>query len=185
VSSSAQIVTRALKRLGLVEPGETPAAADAEDGLAALNAMLAGWQADGINVSPDVPLPAKHEEGVVAMLAVRLAEDYGRSPGPILLRDAGQGLRRIEADYVSAPLAVFDLALIASPSKVYPIMSTTIDDWAVSTAYALFDRVLADDRHIYECIIAGTSASSGDGPHGTGANIEDGTATWRFTGFDS
>lgn len=185
MSSSAQIVTRALKRLGLVEPGETPAAADAEDGLAALNAMLAGWEADGLNLSPDVPLPAKHEEGVVAMLAVRLAEDYGKSPGPVLLRDAGTGMRRLEADYVSAPLASFDLALVAMPSKVQPIVTNEVDDWAVSTAYSAFDRVLADDRNIYECIIAGTSASTGNGPHGTGPNIEDGTATWRFVGFNT
>jgi hypothetical protein len=184
MSSSAQIVTRALKRLGLVEPGETPAAADAEDGLAALNAMLAGWAADGINVSPDVPLPAKHEEGVTALLAVRLSEDYGRSPGPILLRDANAGMRRLEADYVSAPLASFDLALVGSPSKVYPITELTLDDWAASTAYEIEDRVLADDRHIYECIIAGTSGASSE-PHGTGQQINDGTVTWRFVGFNS
>lgn len=64
-------------------------------------------------------------------------------------------------------------------------MESTVSDWAVSTAYSLFDQVLADDRNIYECIIAGTSASTGSGPHGTGAQITDGTATWRFVGFNS
>jgi hypothetical protein len=181
MSSSAQIVTRALKRLGLVEAGETPAAADAEDGLAALNAMLAGWEADGINVSPDVPLPAKHEEGVTALLAVRLAPDYNRTPNPLVFSDAEKGMERLYADYISAPLASFDCALRGMPS-VGLIATATIDDWAVSTAYLEYDRVEAN-RKIYECIVAGTSASTGDGPHSSGAEITDGTVTWRFIEF--
>jgi hypothetical protein len=180
MSTSAEIVTRALKRLGLVEPGESPAAADAEDGLAALNAMIAGWEADGINVSPDVPLPAKHEEGVTALLAVRLAPDYNRTPSPLVFADAEKGMERLYADYISAPIAAFDSAL-HMPS-VYTTLISDTDDWAVSTAYAEFDRVEAN-RKIYECIVAGTSASSGDGPHSSGPEISDGTVTWRFIEF--
>jgi hypothetical protein len=181
VSSSAEIVTRALKRLGLVEPGESPAAADAEDGLAALNAMLAGWEADGINVSPDVPLPAKHEEGVTALLAVRLAPDYGKEPSALVYADASKGLTRLEADYISAPLATFDHAIVNTPARM-TIATASVDDWAVSTAYLEFDRVEAN-RKIYECIVPGTSATTGDGPHSSGAEITDGTVTWRFIGF--
>jgi hypothetical protein len=181
VSSSAQIVTRALKRLGLIEPGESPAAADADDGLAALNAMLAGWQADGIDVSPDVPLPAKYEEGVVAMLAVRLAPDYGKEPSALVFADAAKGMTRLEAGYISAPLATFDCALRGMPSVMTTVMAAT-DEWAASTAYAEFDRIEAN-RKIYECIVAGTSASTGSGPHSSGAVIADGSAQWRFIGF--
>jgi hypothetical protein len=181
VSSSAQIVTRALKRLALVEPGETPAAADAEDGRAALNAMIAGWAADGIDVSPDVPLPAQYEEGVVAMLAVRLAPDYGKDPSVLLMADADKGMRRLEAGYISAPLASFDCALRNMPSVMTTVIAS-VDAWAQSTAYAEFDRVEAN-RKIYECIVAGTSSSTGAGPHSSGAVITDGSVTWRFIGF--
>jgi hypothetical protein len=181
VSSSAQIVTRALKRLSLVAPGEDPAAADAEDGLAALNAMLAGWAADGINVSPDVPLPAKHEEGVVALLAVRLAPDFGREAPAQVHADADKGMARLQSDYISAPLASFDCALRGMPS-IGLIATATVDDWAVSTAYLEFDRVEAN-RKIYECIVAGTSASSGVGPQANSDEITDGTVTWRFLGY--
>jgi hypothetical protein len=181
MSSSAQIVTRALKRLALVEPGESPAAADAADGLAALNAMLAGWEADGINVSPDVPLPAKHEEGVTALLAVRLAGDYGKEAGSQVYADARTGMARLEADYISAPLAVFDSALVGMPSRGI-IQVTASDDWAVSTAYAELDRVEAN-RKIYEAIVAGTSASTGSGPSANSDEIDDGTVTWRWVGY--
>jgi hypothetical protein len=181
MSSSAQIVTRALKRLNLVAPGEDPAAADAEDGLAALNAMLAGWQADGVNVSPDVPLPAKHEEGVVALLAVRLAPDYGKEASALVYADASKGMDRLYADYISAPIATFDQAIVNTPSRS-TIATASVDDWATSTAYLEFDRVEAN-RKIYECIVAGTSASTGAGPHSSGAVITDGTVTWRFIGY--
>jgi hypothetical protein len=181
MSSSAQITTRALKRLGLVEPGESPAAADAEDALAALNAMLAGWQADGINVSPDVPLPAKHEEGVVALLAVRLAPDYGKEASPQVYADASKGMRRLQADYITPALSRFDLAMTDTSARWLTTIAAT-NAWAVSTAYAEADRVEAN-RKIYECIVAGTSASTGNGPHSSGAVITDGTVTWRFLGF--
>lgn len=182
MSSSAQIVTRALKRLNIIQPAESPSAEEAADGLAALNAMIAGWQADGINVSADVPLPSMHEEGVVALLAVRLASDYGKEPSALLLLDASTGMRRLEGAYISAPLAAFDTALTSSPSRPQTFV-TTVDDWVASTAYDAGDRVLADDRMLYECIVAGTSASSGSGPHDTGANITDGTVTWRWVGY--
>jgi hypothetical protein len=181
MSSSAQIVTRAYKRLGLVEPGEDPAADMAADGLAALNAMLASWAAHGVNVSPDVPLPAKHEKGVTALLAVDLSAEYPGSLTPRVEADAADGWQALQADYISAPLATFDCALVGMPSKGQ-IMTATLDDWAVSTAYAEYDRVEAN-RRIYECIIAGTSASTGDGPHSAGPEITDGTVTWRFIGF--
>jgi hypothetical protein len=182
VSTSAQIVARALKRINVVAAGEDPSAVDAADGLAALNAMIAGWAADGINISPDVPLPSKHEEGVVAMLAVRLAPDYGRMPSPLVTEAANEGMYRLEADYISAPLARFDTALVDMPSRGMMVIAS-VDDWVATTAYSLGDRVLADDRHIYECIIVGTSGSTG--PHGTADEYLDGTVTWRFVGFNS
>ena len=50
--------------------------------------------------------------------------------------------------------------------------------WAGSTAFALSDRVV-NGGNGYQCITAGTSASSG-GPTGTGSSISDGTAEWKY-----
>lgn len=181
MSSSAQIVTRALKRLKIVEPQESPSADEAADGLAALNAMIAGWQADGVNISSDVPLPAKHEEGVVALLALRLAPDYGATPGASVLLDAKRGWSRLQADYLSAPMARFDRALTRMPSQQI-VELDDVEDWAASTSYSVGNKVKAN-RKVYECVVAGTSASSGDGPNGTGPEITDNTVTWRFWSF--
>jgi hypothetical protein len=50
--------------------------------------------------------------------------------------------------------------------------------WLGSSAYALGDNCV-NGANLYECITAGTSASSG-GPTGTGTDITDGTAHWRY-----
>jgi hypothetical protein len=51
--------------------------------------------------------------------------------------------------------------------------------WVGSTAYVVGALVLNDTNKIYECVTAGTSASSG-GPTGTGSAITDGTVVWNY-----
>ena len=53
-----------------------------------------------------------------------------------------------------------------------------ISAWAPSTSYAVGNR-RSNGGNAYQCIIAGTSASSG-GPAGTGSSITDGGATWKY-----
>lgn len=56
-----------------------------------------------------------------------------------------------------------------------------VSAWATETAYVLADRRANDSGKVYECITAGTSAASG-GPTGTGSDITDGTAHWKYVG---
>jgi hypothetical protein len=57
---------------------------------------------------------------------------------------------------------------------------TPAPDWTALTTYAVGDRVLNDTGPLtYTCITAGESAASG-GPTGTGSDITDGTAHWKF-----
>lgn len=177
MSSSAQIVARALRRLRVISSGEDPSAEDAADGLAALNAMIAGWEADGVKVSGDVPLDARFEEGVVALLAVRLADDYGASPSAGVVSDAGRGWSRLQAAFKHIPLAQFDTALRNMPSQRYfgGVGSTPL--WKVKTEYAVGDQVQSNGR-LYECITAGTSGILN--PLATSSSIPDGSVTWKW-----
>jgi hypothetical protein len=177
VSSSAQIVSRALRRLKVIGAGEDPSADDAADGLAALNAMIAGWEADGVKVSGDVPLDARFEEGVVALLAVRLADDFGTSPSAGVVRDAENGWSRLQAAFNHVPLAQFDSALRNMPSQRYWLSVGNPDLWAQKTAYSIGDQVQSNGR-LYECTVAGTSGILA--PLGTASSIADGTVTWQF-----
>ena len=65
-----------------------------------------------------LPFDASLEAGVIAMLAVRLAEDYGITPGPVLLRDADRGEARLAAAFLHVPKASFDAALTRTPSQI-------------------------------------------------------------------
>ena len=55
-------------------------------------------------------------------------------------------------------------------------------DWGAGTAYGVGNKVLNDRERVYECISAGTAASSGNGPTGTGQSISDGSVTWKWIG---
>lgn len=177
MSSSAQIVSRALRRLRLIGAGEDPSADDAADGLAALNAMIAGWQADGIEVSGDVPLDARFEEGVVALLAVRLADDYGASPSAGVVRDAQAGMQRLQAAFFNIPVAQFDIALSHSNTQNAPHANWPPALWARKTEYRVGEQVQSNGR-LYECTTAGTTGILN--PLGTASSIPDGTVVWMW-----
>lgn len=51
--------------------------------------------------------------------------------------------------------------------------------WAGTHAYVVGDRVFSDTQRIYQCITAGTSASS-PAVSGTGTDITDGTVHWKM-----
>ena len=53
--------------------------------------------------------------------------------------------------------------------------------WAVSTAYEVFDSVVAGGNS-YVCTTAGTSSGAGSGPTGTGSEIADGSVLWNWVG---
>lgn len=179
MSSSGDIVKRALKRIGIVAPGEDVDAADAQDGGAALNAMIASWQNDGVDISPDVPVASKHEDGIVALLAVRLAPDYGKVANVQIQADAQRGWDGLLADYIRVPSAQFDPALSNMPSQRQWVGRTNPALWKPQCAYSVGDIVQYRGR-VYECSIAGTSGAT-SGPTGRGTVI-DGTVTWVFSG---
>ena len=90
------------------------------DGKKALDLMLSGWAARGVNVDAAIPLPAKHERGIVALLAMNLSDDYRQTPGPSVQRDAEDGWRALEAAYITAPDATFDKTLVRTQGRLWP-----------------------------------------------------------------
>lgn len=55
--------------------------------------------------------------------------------------------------------------------------------WETSTAYTVGTRITngaGGAASTYQCTTAGTSASSGSGPSGTGSAIADGSCVWEF-----
>lgn len=182
MATATEISTRALRRIGAIDALQSPSAADIAASNEALNAMIASWEAEGLS-GDYLPIDSRFEQGVVAMLAVRLSEEYGKSPGAVLVRDADNGWNALQAAYFAIPASKFENGL------AYSGPYTTLDDfilgsetpitfgpWQASTAYSL--RVfVSNGANLYELSTAGTSASSG-GPTGTGSAIADATCVW-------
>lgn len=182
MATTQEISTRALRRIKVLSPDESLSGDMLTSATEALTAMVNSWEAEGL--SGDIlPIDARFEQGLVAMLAVRMAEEFGKEPGPVLLRDADMGWKAIQAAFFAVPKSTFDRAVTYTGPDLGQgiILGQTTEgyaDWAASTEYELRDFVI-NEKALYECITAGTSASSG-GPAGTDAEITDGTVEWCF-----
>ena len=186
MTTSAVLAARALRRLQVTAAGGTPSGASQADAEQALTDLHLSWRANGLTV-PALPLDERFDQGIVAMLAVRLSEDYGKQPGPVLIRDANEGRRQIAAAFFAVPASRFDDALTSTGHDYGDgVLLGQSDDnysaWQASTAYVL-RRYVVNGANLYECIVAGTSASSG-GPTGTDSSITDGTVTWSFVSIN-
>lgn len=180
MATTTQIVTRALRRLGVVPSGGTPSAEDLADGEEALNAMVASFNAEGL-IGISLPVEDRFEQGLVALLAVRLADEYGKTPGAVLLGDADTGRSQISSAYFPVPATRFEDALkytghFSDIGFIIGAQEENYGVWKASTEYPL-RRYVRNGANLYECVVAGTSAASG-GPSGTDAVIVDGTVTW-------
>jgi hypothetical protein len=182
MTSNAVIAARALRRLKVIGAGATPSAESADDAVQALVDMHASWNAEGL-VVPALPLDERFDQGLVAMLAVRLAEDYGKTPGPVLTRDAQNGEAQIHAAFFPVPASRFDNTIIhtghyADVGYIIGAGDENYMVWEPNTDYAL-RRYVRNGANLYESTVAGTSAATG-GPTGTDQAIVDGTVTWVF-----
>lgn len=177
-----QIAERALKRLGLVQSGDSASDTDVSDATTALSAMISSWNLNGLSSLPSTAetYEDRFEQPLVALLAVRLAEEYGATVGPVLARDADDGMKAIEASHFFVPESRFESAL----SNIGPLWSDgyiitepeNYGAWEASTAYEPRTFVV-NNENLYECVTGGTSASSG-GPTGEASSITDGTVVW-------
>ena len=71
-------------------------------------------------LSDAFPLPAQFEEGVTAMLAVRIAPQYGTDPSQLTLRKASDGENALLAAYMTIRPASADNGIIRMPSQIWP-----------------------------------------------------------------
>ncbi len=118
MATARKLVSRALRRIGYLDPGEPLDADDGKVGLDALNAMMHGWATKGLtfthttlpNINAEVPLHERHEQGLVAMLAVELTDEFApEALTPILVRAAANGWSGICGQYFCVPPSRNDL----------------------------------------------------------------------------
>jgi hypothetical protein len=126
MSTVRDLIERAHRRLGEVGFGQAMTPERADHGLNCLNEMCHGWKAENVDIgftdkalNDPFFLGSEYFGGVAALLAVRLAEDYGNnlSQLPSILRDATTAWRSLQAAYIQAPAADIDRALQNLPSQ--------------------------------------------------------------------
>lgn len=85
MTTAREVIYRALRQLGVSDPDETPTGRQASDALVALNAMVHGWKANGVDVGHadwtlddevDLEIDPEFVRGLSAMLAIDLAPEY-------------------------------------------------------------------------------------------------------------
>lgn len=118
------VVARAMRELNLIGAGDDPDAAEADKALDMLNAMASGWSADNIHtgwsevaLSDDFPLDERHVEGVIYMLAERIAGSRGQPLTAGQRLGAELGRSRLMADYKVLEWLRVDDGLQAMPSQ--------------------------------------------------------------------
>lgn len=119
-------IKSALRRLGVIRSGENLSPDEAADGLESLNFMLHRWELDGIRLnhidftlSSALPWPPNHREPIVCNLAVRLADEYGKSIPQGVLGGAMTGYTDLQNYYADPKDAQFDDDLVATRLNYY------------------------------------------------------------------
>lgn len=127
------IVTRAMRRGGILALDQGPEAAEADEILAALNGMIFGWGKKGViipsytakTLNDLFPLDEAYDDGVTAMLAVRIADENGIALKPATVQAADECWKDLLAEYLDiAETAEFDPVLTNMPSQRLLLGST-------------------------------------------------------------
>lgn len=117
-NTARQVISKALKRIGILSEEAAMTAPQAVDGLSSLNDMMHGFNAMGIayghtdlTLDSVVNVPDEQVRDVVLLLCAELADPYGKSIGPALQRSIDGALSSLQAFYHVPPTAQLDPGL--------------------------------------------------------------------------
>lgn len=115
-----KIVTRALRKIGVIDAGETPSAVDFETAVEELNSMMMEWESEGLafgwvsveNPSDAIPLLIEDESAVVYNLAVRCAPEWDMEASGTVVSLASELRKNVgERRLASMPLSANNYAI--------------------------------------------------------------------------
>lgn len=117
-----ELMSRSLRMLLVLDPGQTVGGAEAATNLPALNHMMARWEEDGVsvgwvpvtNTASTVTAPDSALEGIAANLAVVLAPEYGVTPSEVVAGMADSGYRAIQRDSIKDTIEADEMAHLPS-----------------------------------------------------------------------
>ena len=123
MTTTADIVTAALREIGVVANDVDASTAEISNGVSKLNRMLAAWKLAGVDVdafelesTDDFPLESEYHEGAVYLLAQRMSSEY-MLPANF---NADNFLRLLQAAHMTIEEATIPLGLRQMPSQYWP-----------------------------------------------------------------
>jgi len=127
------IVTEAIRELGILDSTEEPSSEDTRDTLRILNRMMNGWAAQGVDIghvdmgpNDEFMLNTEYEHAAVMMLAKEAAGIFNEPVTASLLQAHADSWGVIQAGYIEAPRTEFDRTLLRLPSqRLFGIATTT------------------------------------------------------------
>lgn len=118
-------VTRALRLIGVIDPGEAGSASEISTGLEALNVMLDSWAGDGVGFthttmtgSDNLTVEDDEIEAVEYSLAVALAAEYGAAIPAQIAFKAERGFERFLATRITVEEVSMPTELTRLPSQL-------------------------------------------------------------------
>ncbi len=122
MTTAREIVSRAFRKANIGGVGEGLVAEYADEGLDALNMMLAEWKLRSVDIShtelaldDDFPLTAEFERGTVYLLAAEISPNYS-VPRQF---DRDEFFRSIQASYMTISEVTMPNALVKVPSRLH------------------------------------------------------------------
>lgn len=117
MSSNNEVISSALRLIGILAEGETASAEQGADALKTMNDLFLMWDAEGIDIgfypqtdiTADSPIPDEYMRAAKYNLAIELASDYARDPRPVVAAVAVGEYQRLQRDAVIAKLAEADM----------------------------------------------------------------------------
>lgn len=119
MTTANDVITGALKDLGVLERNESPQGQEALDVLDLLNLMCSSWIHDGVdmewltleNLSDTVPYPEDQIGPIRYNLALYAAPSFEVQPHPALVAMARKGKQQLKREYDPSTLLGIDVAL--------------------------------------------------------------------------
>lgn len=153
MATAANIISRALRILGVMDPTEAPEAEDFQTAIVALNAMGARWEASGLIESwtelvrpeDEVSAPVTAYDALCYGLAARLRPEYGLPIAEDVLAMAQQATSLLWRDRLAGPVAgeVGRVILRALRLLSGNGVSTFPDGFTLSGAIATLNAMMA------------------------------------------
>ena len=109
-----ELVTGSLRQIGIIGETQTPSAEQGQAAVTRLNDLMAELDEDQIDLgwnpksttADSVALPLGNVEGIKAMLAVKLAGDYGVDPPQSVILSASESYKRLLRQAIQQAMVV-------------------------------------------------------------------------------